>query len=348
MAAGPSFAHRVIRHIAIGLTAASVGSVASAGQECSGIGLPSVLGNDPVLERNSASIVRVVFPDSGSCTGTLVNNVLGDGRPLILTARHCLTRNDANLDERPGDTEIVYTRRSCLLGSCLFDRHITTQGASVRMAWGDLMLLEAWERPPTDARAHYAGLSLHEPERDAFGLHYAAASLLQWIGQRYEGNSRFFVLTGGSGDHPTLGVRAWETTLTQGATPPGSSGSALMGPAGHIHGVLSTGNSCTNNRDINLYQKVGDAWTGGDTPATSLRYWIDPAEVGAVVIDGEKAARMSETDPLPPDIIVNDFVESPAGSSGGGSAGWTFLGMTWLAALGGLQRCRRRMQADES
>ena len=123
------------------------GTVAVAGpvfaEGCGVVPAADRIGSDPIFNAAAASVVRLEIPGSGSCSGTLVNNALGDGRPLLLSARHCVGETQDGFAAVEPEIKVVYERRVCpAVGRCNAP-HVSTRGAWVRMVWGDLILLEA-------------------------------------------------------------------------------------------------------------------------------------------------------------------------------------------------------------
>ena len=153
-------------------------------------------------------------------------------------------------------------------------------------------------------------------------MHYATAHTQQWVAQRYFGEQRSYVLPDGGRGHSELMVRAHVTVSEEGATLPGASGSPLFGSRGHVHGVLSAGLGCSGT--TTYYQSLVDAWEGGGTLGTSLRYWLDPEGLGVLSIDGAYAG--SEDAGHRPAVEIGARDDARAQSAGAGAADrWLIL-----------------------
>jgi hypothetical protein len=80
-------------------------------------------------------------------------------------------------------------------------------------------------------------------------------------------------------------VNDWDMGVTEG----GSSGSPLFDNNGRIIGQLFGGESecigTADNGGYDIYGRFSTSWNGGDTSATRLKDWLDPANSNAVTVN---------------------------------------------------------------
>ncbi len=171
------------------------------------------------------------------CTGNLVNDLASSGRPLFLTANHCIsTEAEAkslivywNYDSQP-PPGFDYESQPDTVGAHLL--------ATAPVSEGDGSLLELAARPPSTAG--YAGWSAAELPvgSTVAGLSHPAAS---WKRMAF-GNTGVSE-TGWMSEGITPRDYFIETDWYMGATEPGSSGSGLFDTVGHhLFGMDDSGN----------------------------------------------------------------------------------------------------------
>ncbi len=245
------------------------------------------------------------------CSGAMLNNTANNGRPLLITARHCgvTQSNAASLNTvfnfqrsacrggDDGDDMRDVIRGGTWLGeSARADTTLVALSSAVPARFG--ATLAAWSAAPT---APSTGASIHHPAGDQkkISLFSRPASA--------QNNVRI-----GSGSLLRPGgfnVDAWRVQWSDGVTEGGSSGSGLWDQNRALVGVLSGGaSSCGNPNGNDLYGRLAVAWD--ESPA--IRNALDPVSSGT-----------SRT------------------STGGGSGGGGSTGGLLLLALG-LMACWRR------
>jgi len=271
-----------------------------------------------------------------ACTGALVNNTARDGRPLFLTAEHCVSTpaqaasmvfywnfQTATCRE-PGSPESGTFPSDTL---SVADWEQTSTGALMRARYGnvhsddqiagksDLSLVEVDDAIPDGYNLYLSGWSrTGRTTRESVTIHHPSGH-----GKRitFDRNPSSFV------DYPTsrtcsapqgnthLLIENWET----GTTEPGSSGSPLFDVNQHIVGVLSGGcagcdgdGDADDNNAPDWYGRVapgfenGDYTPPGESEPTTLADVLDPENTGVQTLDGRDLGR----DTIPP-APVPDF-----------------------------------------
>lgn len=228
------------------------------------------------------SVGMISVAGTDLCSGSMVNNTSGDGKPYVLTAQHCGI-NVANA------ARVVvywnYESATCgaLSGGSLRDFQ---SGAYFRAGWErtDFTLLElddpvnpahdvywaGWNRSAGEATSV---VGVHHPGTDekAISLSYQPTTTTSWLGDSVPGD----------GSH--IRVLDWDVGTTEG----GSSGSPLFDQDKRVIGQLTGGHAACGNDLLDWYGRLSASWTGGGTPTTRLRDWLDPLSTGRVTIDGQ-------------------------------------------------------------
>jgi hypothetical protein len=279
------------------------------------------------VSRAGRATVMVRIPGHNQCTGTLVNNVRGDGRPYILLARHCAANaTDSQLPNLAQTMEISYRYESSCGDTQPLDP-IVTVGATHRAAYRDAWLVEANTAPPAEAEAYMAGVYLSSGTRRAFGVHHGNGQPKQFVEQQIVSGNIVYLVLGLLGET----LQTWKTDLLRGSTPHGASGSALFDESVRVVGLLSGGNSCAGDRRGNDYQQLAEVWNGGGSAAKGLKAWLDPDRVGVQGIAGTSAKGLTNNTPRPPSVIEGDL--PAANESGGGGGSFGLLGLLSLLLI---------------
>lgn len=246
---------------------------------------------DPYADQ-IRSVARIIIDGRFLCTATLMNNTQQDGKPYLLTARHCFTGSGPFNGDLASSVVVNWNYENSGCNDGQDARTTDTQsGAILRADWGttDMMLLELLAPPPADYQVHYAGW-------DRRSLNFASTTTLH----HPNGSPKAISLS----DNPTRvtgrfsdesGSQGYlQVQWSKGTTQTGSSGSALLSSEGRVVGQLLGGYaSCDNPDEKDWYGRLHTSWNGGGAPANSLKAWLDPSNSGASVIDGAEATAPS-------------------------------------------------------
>ncbi|MDC0257795.1 T9SS type A sorting domain-containing protein [Crocinitomicaceae bacterium] len=221
-------------------------------------------------ENEIRSVAMIVVGGGGICTGALINNTCEDGRPLFLTANHCLGGSTGNWAFRfnwksPAGTESCATTAGSTNPGPPYDQ--TANGATV-LASGtqaDHALLEMTGMTVNDAQTwnlYYAGWNHDDTDNgtnvaNAMGIHHPSGDVIKIC---REGDAPYHDNTGGAA---VWWIDQWE----EGVTEPGSSGSPLFDQNHRIIGQLYGGGAaCSgtqNNGSFDYYGRLGVSWGMG-------------------------------------------------------------------------------------
>ncbi|MGY8791978.1 MAG: trypsin-like serine peptidase, partial [Pseudomonadales bacterium] len=234
-----------------------------------------------VNERNS--VVMLVSGSSGFCTGALVNNVLNDGKPYVLTANHCYDNPaswvfrfnwEAVACNNPGGSPSFLS----LSGAVLRSRRTPTDFCLVEITGGLTNNTVPASHSPFFAGWDNSGdipsttVCIHHPAGDIKKISFDddAASVSQSMGSS-EANSTWTV--------------QWDRNTT---TEGGSSGSPLFDQNHRVIGQLwGGGASCNNLNAPDYYGRFSQSWEPTSSNQTNqLKHWLDPNGLGAGFIDG--------------------------------------------------------------
>ena len=238
-------------------------------------------GSSWVNERNS--VVMLVSGNSGFCTGALINNVLNDGTPYVLTANHCYS-NPANWIFRfnwqssgcnnPGSSPSFVS----LSGATLRSRRTPTDFCLVEITGGLTN-----NTVPSSHNPFFAGwdrtgaipsstVCIHHPSGDIKKISFD------------DDNASVSSAMGSTENNSTWTVQWDRNTTTEG----GSSGSPLFDQSHRIIGQLWGGAaSCNNINGPDYYGRFSKSWNpSGSNQSNQLKFWLDPNNSGADFIDG--------------------------------------------------------------
>lgn len=242
------------------------------------------------------SVALIGTNGSTFCTGFLVNNARQDCTPFFMTAFHC----GINAGNAPSLVAYWnYENSTCRQpgssasggpGNGLLNNFNT--GAIFRSGWqpSDFTLVELDDSISVTANAFFAGwnaedaapsdtvLSIHHPSTDEKRISF---EFDQPLITDINGNP--------SADGNYLKVPDWDIGTTEG----GSSGAPLFNRNKRVVGQLYGGLAACNNNDYDVFGRFSRSWTGGGTPGTRLRDWLDPDNTGILVLDGRSQLQCS-------------------------------------------------------
>jgi hypothetical protein len=228
------------------------------------------------IETYNSSTCQIVFSGSSTCSGALINNTQDQGRPLILTAAHCIeSEEDLNaivvyfgksrlLKDQPYDgSEWSGTTAASLLASSReidfalleLESEIPVHVSPVYLGWNRVL-----SQPTLISSINFAGLdearysfSMAKPSLATFGGLYNPVDFGHWR------------------------VDQW----TQGASPKGSSGAPLLDSNFEIIGGLS-GSTDWDDFTSDYFFRFDLAYDHFSSRASQLKAWIDPENSGRI------------------------------------------------------------------
>ncbi len=242
------------------------------------------------------SVVMLVSGSNGFCTGALVNNTAYDGKPYVLTANHCYS-NPASWVFRfnwespdcnnPGSSP-SFTSMS---GAVLRARRSTSDFCLVEITGG----LESGTVPAA-YNAYFSGWDkTGENPTSTFGIHHPKGDIKKIsFDDQQSVPAQTKVGSVVSDVNGTWRVQWDRNTTTEG----GSSGSPLFNQHKRIIGQLWGGQaSCSNTDGFDYYGRFSISWnpTGSDS-STQLKYWLDPSNTGALVVNGYQPGESIQLD----------------------------------------------------
>lgn len=227
------------------------------------------------------SVVMLMIDGSVACTGVLLNNTAGDGKPYLLTASHCLNRQfqltNPDYAQIAGTIVSFFNYDSPLCSTVMRG----TEEMSVASAYcvavnekSDMALLELTETPPVYYRPYYAGWNAREWGAVPYsGIHHPGGAVKRINRSEKELSQTTFRITETDFyEKAHLLVSEW----AEGCTAGGSSGSPLFNASGQVLGALSGGSSTCTNPGNDYYYALSAAWNPTKEPTEQLACWLDP------------------------------------------------------------------------
>ena len=238
-------------------------------------------------QDHKRSVARILMNGTGLCTGSLLNNTAVDGKPLFLTADHCIGSLDALGNANASGFVFYwdYERTACGTAAAPTATQ-TTNGATLRAndSDGDFALFELTEDPNAAYGVYFAGFSAAAaPPPGGVGIHHPAGDYKMIATHSIAPVSFSF---GGRPADSYWNI-SWDATANgHSVTEGGSSGSPLFDAAGLVIGQLYGGSSinCSDPaNDPGWYGKIAYNWDNGAAaqPERRLRDWLDPVGGGA-------------------------------------------------------------------
>jgi len=221
------------------------------------------------------SACMLVTGGNGFCSGSLVNNTSQNGIPYILTANHCYSN--------PANWVFWFNWESSTCPNpSSSPAYNSISGATLRARYSDsdFCLVEMSSTPPPGFNVYYAGWSkidtaatsgvgVHHPSGDIKKISYSLSPYAQGTWSGTPPNSH------------------WQVFWNDGVTEGGSSGSPIFDQNHRLVGQLHGGpSSCTSSQKWDFYGKFSMSWDHGTTPATRLKEWLDPTNLGIDTING--------------------------------------------------------------
>ena len=253
--------------------------------------------------------VALIIGNAIQCTGTLLNDVAGDGAPFVLTARHCESGKLGGGNPAAASSVVAYWDSTTICGqpnASIFSSATTAEsGATTVVEQQDAWLIRLDGQPPWDA--YFAGWDASGTAvSGGYSIHHAGALTKQFVA--WSGTAALATVTGG-----TLGVgyssNFVDTVNAVGSINHGASGGGLFSPANLLVGSLTLGaNQCpvpsppaptAANADGSftslaaVYAATGDATS--TTGAATIAGALDPARTGVLSVAGTTGSSLPVT-----------------------------------------------------
>ncbi len=233
----------------------------------------------------SVAVYSFWEPDgSYQCTGVLVNNTAQDDTPYFLSARHCFS----NPSTQAPSMVIYWNYEASTCGDPCAPEGYTQSGAIFRAAYSqsDFTLVQLDDEPSMVFDVYYAGWDRSDTApASAVGIHHPDGDMKKISFEDDPLSITTYLGNSSPGDGTHLQVDDWDLGTTEG----GSSGSPIFDSNKRVVGLLHGGTaSCYNPDNPDWYGRFYRSWTGGGTPATRLRDWLDPNGISGTSLDGKE------------------------------------------------------------
>lgn len=261
--------------------------------------------------RDIIQSVAVISTGGGTfCTGFLVNNVNNDCTPFFMTANHCGigAGNAASLV-----TYWNFENSTCREpgsgasggnGDGVLNDFNTGSIFRCSYAPSDMTLVELDDPVSETADAFFAGWSaeFEMPQDTIIAIHHPSTDEKR-ISFEFDpaqpGNGlNSNIVDINNATHVI--IPDWDIGTTEG----GSSGSPIFNNQKQVVGQLHGGGAACGNDFYDTYGWFNTSWEGGGTPATALRFWLDPNDTGVTNIPGKNCSFNISTDPAAQEICA--------------------------------------------
>lgn len=225
------------------------------------------------------AVVKFIRGGTLLCSGALINNTANNGRPLLLTANHCI-----GIDWHAQQSVFYfrYEKPGCGSGTGSLQYSLSGSTLLATTSKVDFSLVELNTAPPKSYEPYFAGwdrrvvsyldsvTTIHHPSGDVKKISKSFHRVVTGdFGGGYDTNTHWL-------------ISEWDLGTTEG----GSSGSPLFNTDHRIVGDLTGGDaSCSYNRN-DYYQKLSVSWDRYPDSSNQLKYWLDPQHTGVLVLNG--------------------------------------------------------------
>ncbi|MCX7769108.1 MAG: hypothetical protein N2110_08840 [Flavobacteriales bacterium] len=233
-------------------------------------------GYDEWTNEKRSVVMLLTAGNTRKCSGVLLNTTAHDGRPYLLTARHCSVQSNSIF-------LFNYESPGCEVEDGPLSQVI--QGCTVLSSYApsDFTLVELSEPPPPEYHPFYAGWNrtLYLPSQGVTCIHHPRGDVKK-ISFDNQNPTPAPYISSADTTRNHWHIQEWDS----GTTEPVSSGSPLFDALHRVIGQLHGGQASCNFNFNDYYGTLFHSWTGGGTPATSLQPWLDPLNTGAEAIPG--------------------------------------------------------------
>ncbi len=236
------------------------------------------------------SVCRIIYQSGGLvylCSGALINNTAMDWTPYFLTANHCIDNAT-----KAASAIFYFNYESPTCGGNDGDISQTVSASTLKATFvdTDMTLLELSSTPPPSYNPYYAGWNRGTtPASSSTGIHHPAGDVKKISIEpdpaiSFNGTNNWY--SNGVFVNSTPPNTHWRIYFNEGSMQGGSSGSPLFDQNSRVVGQLHGGSPECSSAVKSYYGRFDVSWTGGGTNASSLSYWLDPINSGAITIDG--------------------------------------------------------------
>ncbi len=234
-------------------------------------------GADWQIEKRA--VVKFIRGGVWLCSGTLINTAENSGRPLLLTANHCIA-----LDWHAEQSVFYfrYEKPGCGNGAGSLQYSLSGSKLLATANQIDFCLVELSSAPPKSYDPYYAGwdrrvvsyldsvVCIHHPSGDVKKISKTYHRVVTGdFGGGFEANTHWK-------------ISQWDL----GTTEPGSSGSGLFNTDHRLVGDLTGGDASCDYNFNDYFQKFSVSWDRYPDSAKQLKYWLDPLNTGTLAING--------------------------------------------------------------
>lgn len=221
------------------------------------------------------------------CSGTLLNNTRNDGRPLLITANHCI-ENDFNAER----TIFIFNFESpaCSLNYSLRENMLFGAKVLSTRYENDYSLVELNQHPPIAFYPYYAGWSLDSGSNmnTVVTIHHPNGRVKKITQANNHPLSSTYVEEGSA---PYATNAFWNIPeYTFGITENGSSGAGLFDLNHQLVGTLTGGDSSnptTCNKDLyDYYQKFSYSYYAAPLIGNPMHEILNPDQLNIQYLDG--------------------------------------------------------------
>ncbi|HBB91180.1 MAG: hypothetical protein A2X22_07595 [Bacteroidetes bacterium GWF2_49_14] len=234
-------------------------------------------GADWQIEKRA--VVKFIRGGVWLCSGTLINTSQNSGRPLLLTANHCIA-----LDWHAEQSVFYfrYEKPDCGTGAGSLQYSLSGSKLLATTSQIDFCLVELSSAPPKSYDPYYAGwdrrvvsyldsvVCIHHPGGD-----------VKKISKTYHR-----VVTGDFGGGFDANTHWKISQWDLGTTEPGSSGSGLFNTDHRLVGDLTGGDASCDYNFNDYFQKLSISWDRYPDSSNQLQCWLDPLKTGVMTMNG--------------------------------------------------------------
>jgi hypothetical protein len=292
--------------------------------------------------------VAIIVGNAFQCSGTLINDVPRDGKPYVLTARHCENGQPGGGFPAAAQNVVVYWDATSPCGSALgtlYDPGIVTQqGATTVVEQQDAWLL-LLSQPPAASDAYFAGFDATGGAiQGGYTIHHALSNDKQFTA--WNGQAIAQTVAASTSIPVSFTSNFWDVVNLTGTIGPGASGSALFDQNNHLVGSLSLGSeagatgdgylqcplspppSPTAQNPVALFTSLAAVWNSTSDAtgsATTIRQVLDPNNTATLVVE-------SIAGPATPRLTPSQLI---VGIDATITLSWSAIGASSCTASGG-------------